>query len=223
MALLLGPSRRLEHAVETARPEALQVQGDEREPGRPHGGDDLVPAGDDLVQRVGLDLQPRRVAVVAHAQLPEAQGAQRRLGGLDGTEPAERDRCAVGQPGSEAGGGRLVPGPQPQGARPVPDVVLGEAGVGQREGGPRRGGGGLPRTVVPQVAQVDPEDDGRALGGGEGPERGHEGRLAAGAAVGAVGDVGRVLHLVGGHADPAQVPLVGQRTALRLLAPGEGG
>ena len=35
-------------------------------------------------RRVGLDLQAGRVAVVAHPQLPEAEGAQRRLGGLDG-------------------------------------------------------------------------------------------------------------------------------------------
>ena len=139
----------------------------------------------------GLDLEPGGVPVVAHAQLPEAERAQRRLGLLDRGQAAQRDRRAVGQPRGQAGRGRLVPGAQAEPARPVPDVVLGEAGLDQGKAGAGGRRGGLARAVVAQVAHVHPEDHRGVLGRGQGPERGHQRRLAAGAAVGAVGHVRR--------------------------------
>ena len=103
----------------------------------------------------------------------------------------------------------------------MPDVLLGEARLDQREDGTGGGRGRLARAVVTQVADVHAEHDRRPFGDGQRAECIHQRALAAGATVGPVGNVGGVLHLARRHADPAQAPLVGQAAAVGLFCAGE--
>src|SRR5690606_41111620 len=99
-------------------------------------------------------------------------------------------------------GGRLVPGLQPQPARPLAYVGLGEAGVHEREGGAALGGGPLAGPVVVEVVEVDAQHDRRRpavpaqLAGqrGDGPQ---QRVLAPVAAVAVVATVGGLLEPAG--------------------------
>ena len=112
---------------------------------------------------------------------------------------------------------------RPSSLETVPDIVLGESGLHQREGRPGPGGGLLAGSMVAQIAHIDPEHHVGRLGCGQGSQHRHEGRLAAGAPVGAVGHVRRVLHFVGGDAHPAKVPLLRQGAAVVRLGGGQRG
>ena len=101
-----------EGLVEVARAQALEVEGDVAVAGAPHGVDHLGPALDHRGQVGEGHLEAGGVVVVAHPQLAQAQAAQRGLGPLDPAQHADRHRGAVGDPGGQAGGGRLVPGAQ---------------------------------------------------------------------------------------------------------------
>ena len=170
-----------------------------------------------------LELEAGGRPVVAHPELPEPERTQCRLGRLDGLQAAEGDRGAVGQSGGQAGRRRLVPGAQAELLGHVADVVLGEPGLHQRKGRPGRGRGLLAGPMVAQVAHVHPEHHPGRLRLGQRAQHRHQGRLAAGAPVGAVGHVGRILHFVGGNADPAQIPLLRQGAAVVRLGGGQGG
>jgi hypothetical protein len=75
-------------------------------------------------ERLQRHLDARQVAVVAHAQLRQPEGAQQRLGALDPRQPAGGDLDTVGDPRRQAGGGGLVGRAQAHPARGLAHVGL---------------------------------------------------------------------------------------------------
>ena len=146
-----------------------------------------------------------------------------RLGPLDGAEPAQGDRRAVGNPRRQAGGGRLVPRAQPQPLRPPAHVGLGEARLDQRERRPALGGRPLARPMVAEVVDVHPQHDRAAFGCDHRLEGRHELVLAPVAAVAVVAGVGGLAQFVGLDLAPAQAPLGGQAGAVVALVAGQRG
>jgi hypothetical protein len=63
---------------------------------------------DQVGEGLDRDLDPGQVAVVADPQLGQAEGAEQGLGPLDPRQPGRGDLDAVGDPGGQAGRGRLV-------------------------------------------------------------------------------------------------------------------
>ena len=100
---------------------------------------------------------------MADAQLVESQRPQGRLGPLHPTEDGEGHGRAVRDARCEAGGRRLVPGAQAEPARGRAHLVLGEAGVDEREGGAPFGRGALAGPVVAQVVDVGAEHHRRSF------------------------------------------------------------
>ena len=77
--------------------------------------------------------------------------------------------------------------------------------------------------MIAQIAHVHTQHHAGRLGLGQGAQYRHQCCLAAGTPVSAVGHVGRIQHLVGRDAHPAQVPLLRQGAAVVRLGGGEGG
>src|SRR5205823_4761840 len=96
-------------SVQVPRAKPLEVERDIAVSGAAYGGDDLRAAHDRPSQIVDVHFEASDVAVVADAQLIEAQRAQRRFGPADSIEDGEGHRRAVRDAGRETGGCRLVP------------------------------------------------------------------------------------------------------------------
>jgi hypothetical protein len=128
----------VQHPVHAARRKPSRSSATKAKPA-PRTAATTSSAGHHLAEDLRLELEPGRRRRGGAPGAARTRAPQRRLGRVDRLEATERDRGAVGQAGGQAGGGRLVPGAQAQLPRPVPDVVLGEAGLDQGE---RRAGGG---------------------------------------------------------------------------------
>ena len=188
-----------------------------REPGRPDGAEGL--AADAVVgepaQLGHRHLDPRDRAVVAHAAVGEAEGAQGALGGLDLGQLAGRDLLAVRDARREAGRRRLVGHAQAQGACQGAHARLGHARLGQRA--QHRVLGRRPRARpvhghgVVRVLAVGHrvQSVGRDLLGADAFE---QLGLAVVAAVGPVGPVRGALPLVRGELDEGRPQLAGHLT-----------
>ena len=172
-------------------------------------------------QGVDRDLDPGQVAVVADAELGQAEGAEQGLGPLDPGQAGRGDLDAIGDPGGQAGRGRLVGGAQAEAAGGLADLGLGQAGRHQRGEHAAGGRGPLAGPVVAQVVGVGPDGQGEALGAGQGAEHLEQLVLAEEAAVGAVAQVAGPLALVGGHHQVAGAQLGGQRRRRVQLLLGE--
>ena len=106
-----------------------------------------------------VELEARDVAVVADAQLAEAERAQAVLEGVDAAEALGGDLGAVGEARRQAGELRLVPGRQPELARQRAHVGLGEAGLDQRVARAALVGGGQAGAVIAEIVEVGAEQD----------------------------------------------------------------
>ena len=143
----------------------------------------------------GTDLDPSPLAEVAHPQLGEPEGLQRRLGTIDLPEHDRIDRRAVGQPGRQARRRRLVSARQ---AQPMGDLSyrrLADTGLDEWMAHPVLPRGAKARPPVAQVVDVRTRNDDR--GGAAGRDRAEyvvKLRLAVVAAVGVVPPVGLSIH-----------------------------
>src|SRR5688500_19813449 len=81
--------------VEVAGPESFEVERDVTETDGPHGGHDVGAPGDRVEQPVGLHLDARRLAVVAHPHLVEPEPMQGRLRPIDLAEQSDAHGRAV--------------------------------------------------------------------------------------------------------------------------------
>ena len=124
---------RVQHPVHAARAEAFQVQRHKAKPGRSHRRHHLVPAGQHLGEHLGSNSSRAAAPWWRTRSCPNPSARSADSAASTACEAAERDRSAIGQAGGQAGRGRLVPGAQAELLRPVPDVLLGEAGL--RPGG----------------------------------------------------------------------------------------
>ena len=177
--------------------------------------------GDRRGQVGGVDLESCRLAVVAHPQLTEPEGADGRLGAVDRRQQLDGDRRSGRDPARQAGGRRLVPRAQAEPPGGGADVLLAEPGGDERELGTGLGGGPLSGPMVVEVVRVDPEDDGGAVGGGDRREHVHQRRLAVVATLGVVDAVGGPFQLVGVDRLPAQPPFGAEPAAVVELGGGE--
>ena len=106
------------------------------------------------VQFLAGDLDADNVAVMAHAELAETEGANRVFTALDHVERLARHGTAVFDARGEAGGCRLVPDAQAGLACQFADVLLGESGFQQRRGNMMLFGGLLAGAEVALIVQV---------------------------------------------------------------------
>ena len=106
------------------------------------------------------DLDANDVAMVAHPELAEAQGANGVFSLLNHAECFARDLAAILNAGRETGRSGLVPDAQAGGAGKFTNFLLGESGVAQRRGNPVLFGGLLAGTEVALVVEVHAVSDG---------------------------------------------------------------
>ena len=214
---------RLPGSVQAARGVALEVHGDEAIAGGANACDDPRAQVDQASDLGRLDLDPGDLAVVAHADLAEAQGVYGVLRGLDPGQRLQGHLGPVRDAGGEARERGLVPVGQPEPPCGGADVRLGHTGLQQREADPPPDGGAVPRPVVAGVVGV------RAIGEVRQPEPGTDGferpeqlLLAVEAAVRAVAPVGLELHLAGVDLDQVRPELLGEGAGRVLFGRGIG-
>ncbi len=128
--------------------------------------------------------------MVADTETAQAERGEGIFGLLDLGEHFGGDAAAVLDARGEAGGGGLVPDIERGGAGEGADILLGEAGVGERREHGMLCGGLLAGAVVAGVIRVETVDDvGDAAGGALALEDGEELVLAVEAAGGVVAGV----------------------------------
>src|ERR1700722_20200462 len=155
-----------EARVEVARPQPFEVQCDVAVPGGTHGGDDVVAAGDSIDKVVDIELYPGELAIMPHAQRAKAECTKSRLGNRDCAKDRDGDRRPVGNARREAGRCGFVPGPETQGLGSRSHVVFGKPRVDEWKHRATSRCSLLSRTVVTEVVDIHPQDNGRffALG-----------------------------------------------------------
>src|SRR4029077_1603897 len=119
-----GLVARLPGSVEAAGRVPLEVDRYELVARRAHRPGDAIPLAHQSRDIRRLDLDPGYVTVVAHANLREAEGLERGLGGFNLPEGGDRHLGAVWDARGQAGERRLVPVRQPKGAGGRPDLRL---------------------------------------------------------------------------------------------------
>src|SRR5437773_2649010 len=131
----------------------------------------LAEAGDDRLvppvlpeprHLVAADLQSRQPVVVAHAELAEAERPHEGLGGVDLAQLLRGDAVAVLESRRQARERGLVPGRQPERAREIADLLLGQAGLDHRGADAALPGRLHARPVVAEVVHVRAEHTGPA-------------------------------------------------------------
>src|SRR5687767_4516426 len=175
----------------------------------------LVPEAGELV--VG-QLDTGQTVVMTDAELAKAELLHECLGGIDLAELVGGDAIAVLEARRQTCKGRLVPRRQPEGARELADLRLGEARVDH--GRPHAA---LPRRlhagpVVAEVVDVGAVDERTAaLALGDGGQLREQLLLAEEAATRPVLRVLRIRQLVGPHDDVTKADQRGQLPRLRQL------
>src|SRR5215467_9977224 len=101
------------------------------------------------------NLNPGYVAVMANANLPETQGAQRVFTLLHGGKCLGGYGPAILDAGREASGGWLVPDTETGLPSQVADVGLGQPGIEQWSGNPMLPGSGLSGPEVALIVRID--------------------------------------------------------------------
>ena len=202
--------------------------GHEAEPGGQHrlpqcGAHRLAHGADEVVRR---ELDAGDLAVVPHADVGEAQPAQRRLGLLDLAELVRRHRLAVRDARGQARRGRLVGVGQAERAGDPAHRRLVHPGVGQRAQHAvlRRGPRARPVGTARVVGVLAVGDRPQAVRGDHlVADAGEQLVLAVEAAVGAVAAVGRVVALRGADLDDPHAQRAGDRVRARPLVGGQAG
>ena len=168
----------------------------------------------------------RRSGGPAAGANPSARSAASACG--DRGQRPEGDRGAVGDARGQAGRRRLVPGAQaepPRHSRGRRPCRSRPSTSGNRARA--RAAAAWPGRWSPRSSRFTPRTTVAASAAASGPSAVHERRLAAGAAVGAVGHVGRVLHLVRSappaSAGPTRRRAPGSRRLLRRQRRRDGG
>src|SRR5207247_8450660 len=111
---------------------------------------------------VAADLQSRQPVVVAHAELAEAERPHEGLGGVDLAQLLRGDAVAVLESRRQARERGLVPGRQPERAREIADLLLGQAGLDHRGADAALPGRLHARPVVAEVVHVRAVHEGPA-------------------------------------------------------------
>ena len=100
--------------------------------------------------------------MIAHAENGEPESPQNLFREVDTFKPLCSHPHTVSEPRRQARGGGFLRRGQPEPSRESPNVVLGEAGVGQRSRDVPFGGRAQTRAVVAKVVEVGPNGDVRA-------------------------------------------------------------
>src|SRR5213594_3495781 len=211
----------LQEQVRRAGLETREVDGDVDVAQLAEASDDRLvpPVLPQPCHLVAADLQSRQPVVVAHAELAEAERPHEGLGGVDLAQLLRGDAIAVLEARRQARERGLVPGRQPERAREIADLLLGQAGLDHRGADAALPGRLHARPVVAEVVHVRAVHEGPArLALGDRRQVREQLLLAEEAPVGAVLRVLGIGQLVRAHHDVTQADEGGEPPRLRQLA-----